>query len=179
MCDSGCIDFGERVLDINDVYQKDVLEVGSLDMNGSLRTTITGLGPKSYIGVDLVPGDGVDKIVGVEDIVERFGRESFDIVVSTEMLEHVKDWRLAVTNMKEVLKPRGILIVTTRSFGCPKHDYPNDYWRFEVNDFKHIFNDMFIINLEKDPTNLSELPGVFIKAVKFDLSDYEVYGMDQ
>jgi SAM-dependent methyltransferase len=153
-------------------------------MNGSLRDTISQFGPESYVGIDLVSGGGVDKILNVGNIVAKFGPESFDIVVSTEMLEHVNDWRGAISNMKNVLKPGGTLVVTTRSKGCPKHGYPGDYWRFEVDDFREIFSDMEIDRLESDPTNIEELPGIFISAVKGgtfkenDLTNYSVYAME-
>jgi len=39
-----------------------------------------------------------------EKLVEYVGPESFDIVISTELLEHVQNWRLVINNMKSVLK---------------------------------------------------------------------------
>ena len=37
---------------------------------------------------------------------------SFDNILCTETLEHVKDWKLAVSEIKRVLKPKGRVIVT-------------------------------------------------------------------
>jgi SAM-dependent methyltransferase len=127
-----------------------VLEVGSQDLNGSVRPLVVGLGPASYLGVDLVAGPGVDEICDAGELAVRFGRGSFDLVVSTEMLEHVRDWRAAVTNLKLALRIGGWLLVTTRSLGFPFHGYPEDHWRYELDDMRTIFADFDITLLVPD-----------------------------
>ena len=95
--------FIENVRD-EEINGKRVLEVGSGYVNGSVRPFIERLRPKEYIGVDIVPAKFVDVIGPAEKIVECFGEESFDVVVSTELLEHVRDWRTAINNIKSVLR---------------------------------------------------------------------------
>lgn len=65
--------------------------------------------PKEYIGIDLEPEKYVDIILPAEKIVEYFGEEAFDVVIATELLEHVKDWRTVVDNMKRVLRRGGYI----------------------------------------------------------------------
>lgn len=141
----------------------DVLEVGSQDVNGSPREVIGPHKPKKYVGVDFAPGKGVDLVMDVKDLTSYFGAESFDVVISTEMLEHAIDWRVAVAQMKSVLRPEGLLILTTRGPGFPYHGYPHDYWRFTINDFQIIFADMAIWALDQDEPST---PGVLLKARK-------------
>ena len=100
----------------------------------------------------------------MKKIVEHFGVESFDAVISTETLEHVLDWRTAINNMKIVLKPGGYTYITTRSKGFPYHGYPYDYWRFEASDLIEIFRDFEIIRIERD----WEAPGGIFKGEKAD-----------
>lgn len=115
------------------VTGKHVLEVGSMDVNGSVRPHIQSLEPASYLGVDIAPGPGVDQVVNVHDLVATLGQSRFDLVVSTEMLEHVEDWTDALLQMKSVLRPGGAMVLTTRRPGFPRHHHPNDYWRFTRN----------------------------------------------
>ena len=97
----------------------DVLEVGSFDVNGSVRSAAKQHSPGRYVGVDIAPGPGVDVVCSAEDLVKTFGEASFDVVVTTEMLEHVPNWKSAIMQMKQVLRPGGRLILTTRSRGPP------------------------------------------------------------
>lgn len=118
--------------------------------------------PAEYVGIDISPGKNVDIVCPIEDIPKRFQEGAFDLVISTEVLEHIRDWKTAVGNLKYALKPGGQLLLTTRSYGMPYHGYPQDFWRFEDEDFRAIFSDMDILSLEKDPS----LPGIMILASK-------------
>ena len=132
MCNQSGLRFGTRCLTSELVEGSDVLEVGACDVNGSLRPYVAALRPMSYVGVDLAPGRGVDVVMHAEDLTKRFGLDAFDLVIATEMVEHVRDWRTIVRNMKAVLRSGGHLLVTTRSRGFPYHGWPSDYWRYEL-----------------------------------------------
>jgi SAM-dependent methyltransferase len=160
-----------------DITGKTVLEIGSQDVNGSPRDALFGYGPASWVGVDMIGGKGVDVVLSVEQIPGHFPTP-FDVVISTEMLEHAQDWRTAVRVMKQMTAPGGLLVVTTRGPGFPFHGYPHDYWRFTIPDFMKIFADMNITALHEDAPGF---PGVLMKARKqptlvteVDLSKIEV-----
>jgi len=179
MCNIKCIDFGRQNLKEEDVKGKDVIEVGSYDVNGSYRSIVQLLGPASYLGVDMKKGPGVDEVCDADDLLEHFGTETFDLLISTEVIEHVRDWRRVISVFKHILKPNGVLLITTRSMGFKYHGWPYDFWRYEIEDFRNIFSDFSIERLEKDTSE----PGVLIKAKKpasfleNDLSDYKLYSI--
>lgn len=179
MCNRACIMFGAANLTTDEIRGKRVLEVGSIDVNGNLRPTVEALGPREYVGVDIEQGRGVDVVCRAEDILSKFGKESFDAVISTEMLEHIRDWRTVVSNIKNVCRPGGVILLTTRSHGFKYHGFPYDFWRYELADMKHIFSDFEIQAMQGDP----EMPGVLIKAkkpvqfVENNLSSYALYSI--
>lgn len=179
MCTQACIEFGRLQLKEEDIRGKSVIEVGSLDVNGSLRPIVEALGPGSYLGVDVQTGPGVDLICDANDLLDRFGPERFDVVISCELLEHVRDWRLVINNIKRILAPDGVMLITTRSEGFRFHGYPFDFWRYEPSDMEAIFSDCIIEALEKDPL----APGVFIRArkprtfVENDLRSHRLYSI--
>lgn len=174
MCNESCMAFGRDMLGAADVRGKRVLEVGSVNVNGNLRAGVSAHGPKEYIGVDIEPGQGVDMVCKAEDIVEKFGRDSFDLVITTEMLEHVRDWRKVVSNLKAVCRPGGLILLTTRSKGFKYHGFPYDFWRFELSDMRTIFADCEIISLQPDALS----PGVLLKARKpVDFKEADLSGL--
>lgn len=152
MCDENCLAFLRNRLPASVLSGASILEVGSRDVNGSIRPFILEQHPLRYLGVDLQPGPFVDDVCDVVNLVQRFGREAFDVVISTEMLEHVQDWRSAVDNLKQVLAPGGVLALTTRSIGFPYHEFPGDYWRYEPRDLELIFGDFEILAIERLPS---------------------------
>lgn len=172
------LDIIGHVLVDKEIIGKRILEAGSMNVNGSVRPMIELLYPAEYLGVDIRDGNGVDQICNIYELTKEFGENSFDGVVCTETLEHVRNWVLAVSNLKNVLKPGGFLIVSAPSRGFHKHDYPHDYWRFQRADFKRIFSDMQISVLEMIRR------GVVMKAAKpqdfkeNDLSKYKLYSVN-
>lgn len=108
---------------------KRVLEVGSYDVNGSVRPILGAHDPMSYIGVDISDGPGVDVVANVGDLPGMYP-DGFDTVVTTEMLEHVEDWRAAMYALAALVKTGGHLVLSTRSPGFPYHPYPIDCWRY-------------------------------------------------
>jgi 2-polyprenyl-3-methyl-5-hydroxy-6-metoxy-1,4-benzoquinol methylase len=64
-------------------------------------------------------GSLVELVLQAENSLECFGPESFDVVITTELLEHVQDWRLIVNNMDSVLKTDGYMYLTTCSYVSP------------------------------------------------------------
>jgi SAM-dependent methyltransferase len=130
------------------------LEVGSLDVNGSVRGLFTG----EYTGIDMREGPGVD-VVGTADQLP-FPADSFDVVVSTEMLEHDPSPWLALAEVGRVLRPGGHLLLTTRGNGFGEHNEPSDYWRFMPAARERLLElaSCVPVALALDP----EVPGVFV-----------------
>ena len=122
MCNVAVIEFFIENVERKEFENKRVLEVGSKYVNGSVRPLIERFcSPKEYVGVDVEPGKYVDLILPAEKLVEYFGPESFDIVITTELLEHVQNWRLVVSNLKDVLKHGGYIYnnsIPRFSFSC-------------------------------------------------------------
>jgi len=113
-----------------------VLEVGSRNVNGTVRPLFAGA--QEYVGVDFMEGDGVDLVLNAHELTSQFAVDSFDVVVSTEMLEHDSEFWRSVEMMGQVLKPGGHLLLTARGNGFWIHDYPADYYRFLPESFRSL-----------------------------------------
>ncbi len=62
----------------------------------------------------------------------------FDTLIATEVLEHLYDPQKAVNEIRRVLKPEGVCILSTR-FIYPYHPDPKDYYRFTWDSLNHLF----------------------------------------
>ena len=135
-----------------------VLEVGSADVNGTIRPHFQA---KHYTGVDVAEGPGVDLVVS--PTVLPFNSDFFAAVISTEMLEHAEFPAVILWEMRRVLRPGGVLLLTTRSEGFPPHN-PPDYHRFSAPQIRDLFRwiGLIVETVESDP----EAPGVFVAARK-------------
>jgi SAM-dependent methyltransferase len=89
-----------------------------------------------YVGVDVVEGPSVDLVGAVESLpVED---ESFDIVLCTQVLEHVDDPAAAVRELHRVTKPGGRVLASTHGV-MVYHPNPNDYWRWTHTGLRRLF----------------------------------------
>lgn len=124
-----------------------VLEVGSRDVNGTPRGEFADAA--EYVGVDAEAGPGVDMVCDGEGLADVLPPESFDSVVCCETLEHcVRPWRI-VEGMRKLLKPGGLLWVTTPTFGFPEHRHPIDCYRFGEDAYRGwLFEGMEILRME-------------------------------
>lgn len=155
--------FACSALTAADVEGRDVIEAGAVDVNGSVRPHVESLGPASYTGVDIAPGLRVDVVMDAADIPAKLPPAG--VVISTEMLEHVRDWQAAMRGLIGALDDGGLLVITTRSDGFGYHPYPEDNWRYSVEAMRGIITaaGLQIIRLEAD---IPSAPGVFCSARK-------------
>ena len=83
-----------------------ILEIGCAD--GWLGRYFRAAGYKNYIGMDvLAPADIVGDIKDWQELGLK--RESFDVVIAFEVIEHVNCFK----DIYDILKPQGILMLTS------------------------------------------------------------------
>lgn len=92
-----------------------ILEIGSLNLNGSPRSLFPG---ENYLGIDLVAGSGVD-VVSSGDAFDTDRR--FELVICAEVLEHAPVAREICHNAFRLLVPGGLFLVTTAGYGRRPH----------------------------------------------------------
>jgi SAM-dependent methyltransferase len=136
---------------------KKVLEVGSLNVNGTVRDFFTDC---DYTGIDIAPGNGVDRVLHVTRLLHEctgIAEGSYgpvltflcDVMISTEALEHDELWDKSLEAMSALLKPGGILIITCAGPGRLEHGttktdpdsspFTTDYYRnISVEDFRGV-----------------------------------------
>jgi len=94
-----------------------IVEIGSLDINGSVRRFFEA--PRKYVGVDVGPGRGVDVVCEGQDYDGATG--SFDVAISAECFEHNPYWKETFVNMTRMVRDDGLVVMTCATTGRPEH----------------------------------------------------------
>ena len=92
----------------------EVLEIGSLNINGTVRDFFTAC---NYVGVDVASGPGVDVVAFGENL--KYPDRSFHTVVSAECFEHNPEWRATFVNMARMSS--GLVVFTCATTGRAEH----------------------------------------------------------
>ena len=109
-----------------------VFEFGSYQVEGQEDyANLRGLFPgRDYVGCDMRPGPGVDRVEDVSAI--RLPDGSAGTVLCIETFEHVFEVRRAFDEVFRILKPGGVFVITS-PLNFRIHGYPDDYWRMTPN----------------------------------------------
>ncbi|RAV22510.1 class I SAM-dependent methyltransferase [Paenibacillus contaminans] len=133
-------------------YDGPVYEFGSLQLPGQLgeadlRPYFQGI---KYVGCDMRPGPGVDELMNLHRI--DLPENTAGLVLCMDTLQHVEEPSTAVIEMHRVLKPKGILIISTVLIS-PIFPCPADYWRFTPEALELLLApfDRVIVDIAGDP----------------------------
>lgn len=124
------------------------LDVGSFDVNGTARSEFKKRGWQ-YTGFDAESGKNVDVVGSVEHLSKAFPGKPFDCVSCFETLEHLKDPTRAVSEMKRVLRPGGMIILSAAGNGFREHRHPIDCWRILPDGMKVLLDGMGDVFVEE------------------------------
>lgn len=112
-------------------------------------------GAKPYFQKALVETMDIDpssKATYIADLCQnnstKIPGERFDVVVCTEVLEHVLNPFAAVVEITRLLKPGGIVAVST-PFNFRIHGPLPDCWRFTEHGLRELFNKYEITSLDQ------------------------------
>lgn len=99
-------------------YNVTVLDVGSLDINGSNRYLFTG-DHGTYTGIDVAMGRNVDAVSKGHEWSAPDG--FYDTVISTECFEHDMHYEKTLKNIVRMIKSGGMFIFTCATTGREEH----------------------------------------------------------
>lgn len=117
---------------VEPVYEFGALQVPGQEGFADLRPFFPG---REYVGCDMRPGPGVDRVLNLHQL--DLPSDSVGTALCLETLEHVEYPHRAVEELYRVVKPGGLLLITsTMDFHI--HDHPHDYWRFTPDAFRSL-----------------------------------------
>ncbi|MEO3432599.1 class I SAM-dependent methyltransferase [Inquilinus sp. CAU 1745] len=99
-----------------------------------------------YTGLDVSAGPAVDVVVTSYE-TWPLPSKHFDVVLCTQVLEHVEDLNHVCSEIRRVLRPGGSLIVSF-PFLYNEHGKPWDFRRFTKYGARQLFPRMQVVSLE-------------------------------
>ncbi|SHN64930.1 methyltransferase domain-containing protein [Erythrobacter sanguineus] len=120
------LEIGRLAIEIYASKDAKILELGSMDVNGSLRQFAPE--DSSYLGVDLEPGKSVDMVVEPGKPLP-FEDGAFDLILASSVFEHDPAFWATFLDLARLLRDGGHLYINAPSNGAV-HRYPEDHWRF-------------------------------------------------
>lgn len=115
---------------IKNIDKKIVVDIGSYDVNGTLKPIFTKA--KQYIGIDQQSGPNVDIVCSSHNI--PLEDNYTDIIISSSCFEHDNMFWITFLEMCRIVKPEGYIYINAPSNG-PYHAYPVDNWRFYLDSW--------------------------------------------
>lgn len=118
MAHSEQLNFIQSIKDQHPKYftNQKVLEIGSYNVNGSVRQFFEG---GSFLGIDVAEGKDVDLVCNGESYDAP--DNSYDVVISCECMEHNPKWIETFSNMIRLVKSGGMIIMTCATTGRAEH----------------------------------------------------------
>lgn len=124
------------------------LDIGGADVNGTARELFDS--STRWYGLDITPGPGVDIVgdattwrgaVAGSDLGMRL--PVFDIVLCTEVFEHVKYWPLILGTIHAALNPGGYAFITCASTGRRPHGARGELDPPEGEHYENVSPELF------------------------------------
>jgi 2-polyprenyl-3-methyl-5-hydroxy-6-metoxy-1,4-benzoquinol methylase len=84
--------------------------VYGLDVNAALLEIAKQRANRENLTIDFQLGSATDL---------PWENSSMDVCISPELLEHVADWKSCVSEFTRILKPNGVLFISTTNYLCP------------------------------------------------------------
>lgn len=118
---------------VDPIYEFGSLQVPGQEGFADLRVFFPN--HREYVGTDIQEGPGVDLVLDLHEI--DLPSNSVGTALMLDTLEHVEFPRRAVREVHRVLKPDGLLVMSSL-MNFPIHDFPADYWRFTPEAFESL-----------------------------------------
>ena len=117
-----------RLLEVRDRFQGLVLDLGC---GARPYQPLLGRNSRRWVGLDMpTPYSGPSSADAFGSALQiPFQSDRFDVVLCTEVLEHVTLPQALFDEAFRVIRPGGLLVLTVPQT-CHLHEEPHDYWRF-------------------------------------------------
>jgi SAM-dependent methyltransferase len=110
----------------------------------------------NHFVLDVAPAYSVDVVGDARSM--PLADASMDVVLITQVLEHVPEPIAVIAEIRRVLKPGGTLLLSVPSI-FPQHGSPGDYWRYMPQGLEWILRDFRSVTVRGEA---GTVPSIFL-----------------
>lgn len=147
---------------------------------GNQGKTIPELHDFNCLTLDITESSNPDFVADITRFNHQIKDEYFDVIMCTEVLEHVVDPFAAIRELRRLVKTGGYILFTT-PLNARIHGPVPDCWRFTEFGLKILFRDFEIVHFNKLDTkdrNLFPLHyGAIVRKISRDLDESDPRSM--
>jgi SAM-dependent methyltransferase len=121
-----------------------------------------------YVGLDVFPGSEVDVVVSPNESWP-LADEYFDVLLSSQVLEHVEHLELTLAEMSRVLKRGGVMVMSF-PFLYNEHGAPYDFQRFTAHRAAKLFPDFEVLLLKRQGGIGSTITILFLNWIEMNMN---------
>jgi SAM-dependent methyltransferase len=123
-------------------------------------------GDFKYIGIDFSSHSSADIVCDIKNEIP-VEKNTADFIILSEVLEHLPNPFSIISEIERILKPEGILFIST-PFAFPIHARPHDYFRFTENFYIDLQNQysFTLVDLGKSNTIFSTPIVIFANIIQ-------------
>jgi SAM-dependent methyltransferase len=119
--------------------ESSVLEIGAREVAGKSQCK-QRLPLARYTGFDFHPGENVDVVGDAHRLSDYFAANSFDVVYSAAVYEHLAMPWVVAEEIAKVLRPGGVACILTH-FSYSEHEMPWHFFQFNSTGLEALFNE--------------------------------------
>jgi SAM-dependent methyltransferase len=110
----------------------------------------------NHFVLDVAPAPSVDVVGDARHM--PFSDASMEVVLITQVLEHIPEPIAVISEIWRVLKPGGTLLLSVPSI-FPQHGSPGDYWRYMPQGLQWILRDFHNVTVKGEA---GTVPSIFL-----------------
>jgi SAM-dependent methyltransferase len=93
-----------------------------------------------YTGIDIIEGENVDLVADAHKLSEYFEKDTFDLVISFAVFEHLAMPWIVAEEVSKILKVGGHVAIETH-FSYSEHELPWHFFQFNSTALECMFNE--------------------------------------
>jgi SAM-dependent methyltransferase len=121
-----------------------------------------------WSGLDVAPSEKTDYLI-TKNSLWPIKDNSFDVVLCTQVIEHVEDPAFLVSEIQRILKPGGKIILNA-PFLYPFHGMPEDQARYTTTQLLYFFREFDILDIGTLGGVGSSLATIYLNFINYKIS---------